>query len=136
MKLIVVDASVVINYLLENQKSSKKIAKFFSKVKEEQSKLISLILLELEVANGLRFSVNNVEKAQQALASFKKLPIKLIGLKQHQLYKALEHSDRNQTTVYDTAYHLLAISRKATFVTCDKQYFKKAKHLGYIRLLG
>jgi len=38
-------------------------------------------------------------------------------------------------TVYDCSYHFVANELGGIFLTCDKEYFKKAKKLGSIELI-
>ena len=40
-----------------------------------------------------------------------------------------------QVTFYDAVYHAVALSRKATLVTADAAYFRKARMLGNIAML-
>jgi len=38
-----------------------------------------------------------------------------------------------KASFYDTSYHFLAKLLKGDFITCDTEYFKKAKKLGNIK---
>lgn len=40
------------------------------------------------------------------------------------------------TSFYDASYHSLAIQTKSTFITSDKKYFDKARHLGSVCFLA
>ena len=52
------------------------------------------------------------------------------------LDSALKISLEVNDSVYDAAYHALAISLDATFITLDRKYYKKASRLGFIEYLG
>ncbi|MFH0942594.1 MAG: type II toxin-antitoxin system VapC family toxin [Candidatus Beckwithbacteria bacterium] len=137
MKTFIIDASVVLGYLLKSNKSaSKEFPILLRKTVGKQIKILSLSFLPLEVANGLRFSKTNNEAAVIILEKFIKLPIKLISLSNDLLVKATDYAYQNKATVYDTAYHLLAISRNSTLLTCDKQYWQAAKQLNHVEFLG
>lgn len=132
----VIDASVILSFLTKNNHPVNKL--FPSLLRNQQQgkiKLLSPIFLDLEVANGLRFSIKNHPKAGNYLNQYFNLPIKKVRLTIQTLEKILSAAYQNSTTVYDTAYHVLAISRNATFLTCDQDYYKKTKHLGYIKLI-
>ena len=137
MKSVVIDASVVIGYLINsNKEAAVRFPKLLSEAYGKQIKILSLNFLHLEVANGLRYSKTNREITEGALIRFTKLPLKLITLSNQLLLKTVSYAYINKTTVYDTAYHLLAISRNSTLLTCDKQYWLAAKQLNHIEYIG
>lgn len=137
MKIFVIDASVVISVLLEE---NRKIKKFFVDILEEaklgKSAVFSLTLLPLEVGNALCFKALNSERRVSSLKLFHQLPIRFMTLEPDQVDNVLEQAVGTGTTVYDTAYHYLAKDLGGTFLTCDKEYFQKAKKLGGIELVG
>ena len=137
MKSVVIDASVVIGYLINSNKEAVvRFPKLLSEAYVKRIKILSLNFLPLEVANGLRYSKTDREITEGALIRFTKLPLKLITLSNQLLLKTVSYAYINKTTVYDTAYHLLAISRNLTLLTCDKQYCSLAGKLGHIELLS
>jgi predicted nucleic acid-binding protein len=97
-----------------------------------------LPLLAIEVANGLRFSfgLKQSQIAKTTLERFSQLPIEIVNLPNNAMENVLQSAYENETTIYDTIYHILAIARDATLLTCDKQYWRSAKHLKHIELLG
>jgi len=108
-------------------------------LKKAQSKeliLLSLKLLAIEVGNGLRFSVKDRAEALRTFKDFMSIPIKSLVLTKSQVMEAVYISYELGTTVYDTSYHVLAKAQNATFLTCDEDYYKKAKNLGDIDYLG
>ncbi len=136
MKIIVVDASVILRFLLEENVAIKKYVE--SMLRSAEKRKISLIcapLLPLEIANGLRFTLKDMTIAGEVFAQFSKLPIEIVPLTAVQVAKSLEISYSCRTTVYDASYHVLAIVRNGLYVTADREYADKAKRLGHIQLL-
>ena len=136
MKLYLLDASVILCFLLEkNPRLKKQVTSLLKAVARNQAQLFSSPLLPLEVANGLRFILKDPALANQAYRTFLKLPITYLTFTSAQHQKVLSLSYQLNTTVYNTSYHLLAITRKAEFITSDSAYYQKAKSLHHIKLL-
>lgn len=133
MKKYIIDASVIVTSFSDQSGSVSE--KFRSLVKEKGSQLISTVFLDFEVANAIRFLDKNTLKVKEYLDAFFKLPIRRVQLNSGQIQEIVNICVTNNTTVYDTSYHYLAISMDGIFVTCDHDYFQKAKHLGYIKYL-
>lgn len=132
---VVLDASVILGYLLEeNSISTKKFEKLLQKTKEEKIEILSHSLIVLEVANGLRFKLKDKALADEIFKSFLQLPLRILTLTKVQQEEILNLSFKLEATVYDTSYHILAKSHSAIFLTADSNYFKKAKILGDIEL--
>ena len=137
MKTILIDASLVVTALLqENLKVENRFKSLLKSAQYKNILLISTKFLNLEVANALRFGIKDKEKCLNLINDFAKLPIKTFVLSKNQIYSAVETSYYLGTTVYDTSYHILAKTHGATFLTCDEEYYKKAKDLGDIDFLG
>ena len=136
MKTYVLDASVIISFLLEkNPRLEKKVIKILKEVKRGKARLYSSPLLPLEVGNGLRYSLADEQLAAEALEKFLDLPINFFSFTSPHYSKILKLSYLLKTSFYDTSYHFLAQLLKGVFLTCDQEYFKKAKSLGKIELL-
>ena len=134
-KKCVVDASVILKFLLhENAEVANKFEGLLTKAQEEKIEILSHPLMILEVANGLRFTLKDQAQARETLKIVLRLPFKILPLTEIQQEKTLEMSFGLGTTVYDTSYHILAKSHGAVFITCDREYFKKAKQLKDIEL--
>jgi len=133
----ILDASVVVRYLLSSSEEvAKRLPLLLRGVKDSKFKLYSSFLLSLEVCNSLRFSLADKQKLETVLSKLFKLPIKYLKLTNAQLAEAASLSYDLGTTVYDTSYHVLAKAHNAIFLTCDGDYYKKAKDLGDIELIG
>ena len=137
MNTYILDASVVVRYLLSSSEEvAKRLPLLLRGVKDSKFKLYSSFLLSLEVCNSLRFSLVDKQKLETVLSKLFKLPIKYLKLTNAQLSEAASLSYDLGTTVYDTSYHILAKAHNAIFLTCDEDYYKKAKDLGDIEFIG
>lgn len=136
MKVYVLDASVVLTFLLgKNTSLVKNFTKILKQAKSGQAKLYSSHLLSLEVSNGLRYSLEDNKLAAEVLEKFLKLPIEFFVFSEVHYAKILNLSYQFNTSFYDTSYHFLAKLLKGIFLTVDEDYFEKAKKLGSIRFL-
>lgn len=134
MKQYVIDTSVVMKYL--TNKDSAAGVWLLKALKNRQTKLISSDLFHFEIANAIRYSPTPEKKMAEQIMAALTLPIKIVKISDKGFSKIARIAKENDTTVYDTSYHFLAISRDGIFVTCDRDYFQKSKHLGYIDLLN
>lgn len=136
MKKYILDASVILTYLIsKNNTIRTKFNKILKLQKQNKTNFFSTHLLPKEIGNGLRYSISNQTLAKKILEKSLNLPITYFELKPTHYQKILELSYQLQTSFYDTSYHFLAQLLKATFLTCDKKYFQKAKQLKHITLL-
>ncbi len=136
MKKYVIDASVVINSLIENNRdvrfSCKKIVDY---CKDPKVKVFAPDSLKQEVANVLLMAVKDVDKARTFFDTFLDFKITYIRIDDSLLKKTLEIASAVHDTVYDATYHSLALSRSATFLTCDQKYFERAKGWGGVKVV-
>ncbi len=136
MKKYVVDASVVLRGILEVKKAVvDEIREYFVQAEGNKLELHSQSFLKMEVANGIRFNEKDASKSTKLLDVFFKLPIKFVDLNQTLYEESLLISYKLGTTVYDTSYHILAKAHGAVFLTCDEEYYRKAKALGDVELI-
>lgn len=137
MKTVVIDASIILRFLLEDHPQiTKTVSTLLRDAQKQKVVLISTSLLPLEVGNGLRFTLKVQSLADDIIGKFQKLPIEIISLTSVQIRKSLALSYVYSTTVYDTSYHVLALARNCIYMTADKQYFDRAKSLGSIEFVG
>lgn len=136
MKKFVVDASFTLKSLLNEKKSvSIRFRKLFKEAESGKVKVLAPRFIFSEVANAIRYSTKDSEEALGTFNDFLVLPIEFIDLDEVDYRKTIEISYSQNTTVYDTSYHVLAKAHNATFLTCDYEYYKKAKVLGDIELV-
>jgi len=137
MKKYVLDASVILNFLLgEKVTVSKKVVVLLRKAKLKKIKLCSSYLLPLEVGNGLRYSLIDEKLANEVLEKFLNLPIEFYNFSAIHHARILRLSYGSKTSFYDASYHFLAMFLKGTFFTADAKYFRKAEQLGNIELVS
>ncbi len=136
MKVYVLDASVILSYLLSEETIVvEEFEKLLKEARKNRVKLISSKLLPLEVANGLRYTLSDSALAVRVLETFLDLPLEYVDFTKGQLQRALQLAYTTKTSFYDASYHILAIELEGVFLTCDKKYFQKAEKFGFIRLL-
>lgn len=135
MEIIVLDASVILGFLLgESSSVVKGVKTVFQKAKFGKTKIYGSLLLPLEVSNALKNKLIPEETAK-TYARFKKLAVIYQSFTHEDLEEIIKSSYQFGTTVYDTSYHYLAKMLDGTFITCDRNYFSKAKSWGNIKLI-
>ncbi|MBI2616610.1 type II toxin-antitoxin system VapC family toxin [Candidatus Gottesmanbacteria bacterium] len=137
MKIFIVDASILLR-TLSNKGGTADIflRKLLADQKSNSTHLYSTSFLMIEVANGLRFSLGDEKFARDSLRRLSILPIRYIEITSSYLEEALRWSYTYKTTVYDSIYHVVAKMLDGTFLTCDDEYYQKAKSVGNIKLLS
>lgn len=134
MKTYIIDASVLVSSLMGNRPEIRK--RFEKLFEDKKSKVMSIPLVRLEFANGLRFLGCSQEQAVEAFEKMINLPMSIFDIKPSHVLEAMKQAFGTKTTVYDCSYHYAAILLNGTFVTCDKEYYRKAKNLKHILLWG
>lgn len=136
MKIFVLDASVTVNYLLTlDSHVIAKVSAILEEARQGKASLHSSYLLPFEAGNALRYSSLAPDQARAALGKLSALPLNYFIFNAPQINEILEKSFLIKTTFYDTSYHFLALLLDGAFLTADRAYFKKAKHLGHIELV-
>ncbi|MEK7587649.1 MAG: type II toxin-antitoxin system VapC family toxin [Patescibacteria group bacterium] len=131
-KTVIIDASVL---LMEIIGKSEQIEKKLRHILHDTASAAYILPFTLaEFANGIRFSTRDIPVAKQALDRFTALALPVMPIVPGDMRAIVELSYRLNTTVYDTAYHYWALMHEGMFITCDKDYFKKASSLGHIEL--
>lgn len=129
----VVDASVVATWLLSTNKNRESIAHDF--IIDNSHKLYSAELLDIEISNALTMYSSTLETVDNLFELYKTIGIELLPYLPIHLDMARQVSFDIKDTVYDSLYHTTAMTRGLTFMTMDRKYYNKAKHLGNIELL-
>ena len=135
MNIYILDASVIMRFVLDTQSEAHHLfSDLLSKKKRKDIQLIAPPLLQFEIANSLRFSIEDEAVSKDLLTKFFKLPISPFEMKISHFLSALKLSYQTRTTVYDAQYHIVAKAVGGVFLTCDAKYYKKAQHLGSVEL--
>ncbi|HLD27042.1 MAG TPA: type II toxin-antitoxin system VapC family toxin [Patescibacteria group bacterium] len=136
MKKQVLDASIIMTALInEEKKVSHFLEELLHSLQEKKIEIYSTPFMQYEVANGLRFSFTDEQKSIEIFNKLSEIPIKIFFLNALQLKETIILSYQLKTTVYDTAYHYIAQLIDGLFITCDRAYYQKAKHLKHIMLI-
>ena len=125
MTPLVVDASVVIKWLLPELHSSAA-----RRVLTEDTPLLAPDLLWAELGNVLwkrcRADEIEAEEARDLLRDFKRFPINTIP-SISLISAALDVATRFNRTVYDSLYLALAMSRRCRLITADRRLYDGLK---------
>jgi len=134
MQEVVVDASVIVKWFVEEENSDKAI-----KVRDRyivgEIRIIAPEILQFEVINALYhkrlFSKDELKEISEALDAFS---FDLYSLRGEYAKKAIEASVENNITVYDAAYISLAMVKNTIVYTADEQLIKRLKqeYFGYV----
>lgn len=116
--MLVLDASVVVDYLLAREPHAGRIS---ARIREAGGAIAAPHLMDVEVAQVLRrFVLNGVlpaERAELALDHLAALPLHRYG---HSALVRRAFDLRHNTTVYDAIYLALAEGLDAVLLTLDK----------------
>lgn len=122
----VTDASFIIAYLLPNEKSSES-DEFILKYRNQEIKLISSAIFNLEVLNGLNAAELSKRVTSQECVDIAKRFIKLgIVCEDIDDYETFLLAQKTNLTVYDASYVWLAKSKKTPLLSLDKRMMKLA----------
>jgi len=121
MEKVVVDASVVVKWFIE-EKHSDKALEFRDRYINLEIELLAPELLPYEVLNALRYSKLFTSQEMKNIAQ----AINLYGFKLYPLIGELaeltiEVAYANNLTIYDASYLALAIKNKTMVYTADKK---------------
>jgi len=122
---IVVDASVVVKWFVE-EKNSEKALKLRDKYIDGVVEILAPELIIFEILNALQykalFTESEVKEISKAIESY---GFKLYSLKGEYAKKAVEVAFENEITLYDSSYIALAVLQNSQFFTADEELIKK-----------
>ncbi len=134
--MIVLDASVVLKWLFDDEAGSERAARLKDAHVSGQEIVAAPDLLFYEVGNVLatttRLPASAVAEAFSLLWNFGLERFDL-GLEEYQAALAL--AGKHRTTLYDAAYVELSRRLKCRFVTADKKLYEKIKSIRSVELL-
>jgi predicted nucleic acid-binding protein len=136
MTTVVLDASVVVKWLLPERDSEEDVDRAERLLRQIQSSAVQVVQpchwLAEAVAVVTRLSP---ETAEDDISDLVDLHFNELGSKDVYL-KASELSHRLQHHLFDTLYHAVALTvGDAILLTADRKYFEKARPWGSIQLL-
>lgn len=132
----VLDASAILKWFLKEKDTNKAIAFKESFVKGEID-LIEPDLLLYEFVNGLRYQKNIAQRdIEEAVEGLFDLGLSFVTPKLSLLKMANLFALKNDITVYDACYIVLAKETNCQFVTADEKLFGKLAHLPLVKLLS
>ncbi|MBM5804573.1 MAG: type II toxin-antitoxin system VapC family toxin [Candidatus Verstraetearchaeota archaeon] len=127
MPRVVVDASVVIKWFVEEEGSEEALAIRDGYI-EGEFEIAAPELLLFEVMNSLRykglFTVTELKGISEALEAFS---FDLYSLRGDCARRAVEIADENNITIYDASYIALAMMERAEFYTADEKLLGRLK---------
>ncbi|MBI3384673.1 type II toxin-antitoxin system VapC family toxin [Candidatus Gottesmanbacteria bacterium] len=127
MKKLVIDASVCLKWVFEEEDSEK--ARFLLK-QQERNKLLLLVpqLWEYEIVNGFASAILRkkvpYQKANKLLKLVLQANLEIIGMSDL-LLKCLENAKKYQISAYDSAYVTLAKENKIVLASADDRLVEK-----------
>lgn len=130
IKQYVIDASVVLAFLLPDELHRDKARRLFLEDLEGKLKLIAPFLLYYETVNGLRTAILqkriSSQTGKQLLREFTKLKIPMLR-RRDVLTEVLQLALDYNISAYDSVYISLAKDEKSQVVTTDKKLFNRIK---------
>jgi len=135
MQEVVIDASVVVKWFVEEENSDQAL-KIRDKYINGEIKLIAPSIITFEILNALYykrlFSESEMREISEALEAFS---FELYYLKGEYVEKTLEVVFKNDITVYDASYIALAIIKDTYMYTADEKLIERLKeeYLKYVR---
>ena len=127
MSTVVVDASVIVKWFVEEENSDKAI-KIRDKYIEGEIKLIAPEIITFEVLNALYykklFSESEMKEISEALNSYS---FGLYSLEGKYAEKTVEVAFKNSVTIYDASYISLAVMKNTYMYTADEKLIEKLK---------
>jgi len=127
MSAVVVDASIIVKWFVEEEGSDEAI-----KIRDEyingDMKIIAPELINFEVLNALHykglFSEDELQRISEALDAFS---MELHSLRGEYAIKTIEVACKNNITVYDAAYISLAMMENTRLYTADRKLKNKLR---------
>lgn len=134
MEIIVIDASVILKFVLRDDEDRReKALKILYGWLEGKYNIILPSLWLFEVGNIL--SKREPTHAGEILKRLLEYEYTEARITESLINIVLKLVREKGVTFYDAVYHAIAIQEKGRFVTADKDYFERAKDRGHIQLL-
>ena len=133
--MIVLDASVIAKWFLEEPESSSALYYRDLHLKRKEIIIVPHILV-YEITNLLLYKNFTEKEIILVLESLENFKIEVISLNFSDMARVAILAKEREITAYDAAYVLLARNFGCKFITADKKLYKKVKDLNFIELLS
>lgn len=135
MKKVVLDASVVMKWFLE-EKQRKAALLFRDEYQRGIREMCVPSILFFEVANTLVYKSSiPLRDCQACLRELINLDLKVLVFSTQNWQEVAQVARDCRVSVYDAAYVVLAKNLDCEFVTADKKLFRKTKTFSFVKLL-
>lgn len=134
--MIVLDASVIIKWILDDESQSRSALIYRDQHFEGTNRITVPELLFYEIANVL--AVKTALSEGEALEEFNLIlesELEGYSLGAKEFSQAISLSKRFKISIYDSSYVALADSLSCEFITADSRLAAKVRSLGYVKLL-
>lgn len=122
-KQYVIDASVVLSFLLPDEIHQEQARKLFSEYSKGKLGFIAPLLLNFEITSGLKTAIIrmriSLKRGKQLLEQFLKL--KIASAEEENFNEVLEIAIEYGISTYDAEYVVLAQKEKYRLITADKK---------------
>ncbi|MEE9223133.1 MAG: type II toxin-antitoxin system VapC family toxin [Thermoplasmata archaeon] len=134
-KTLVLDASVVVKWYCE-EKDSDKALEIRERYRRHQVNIIVPNLLFYEVINAIRFNLEITEETKKRIAkNVLEIGFDTVIPSRNQYVEALNFALKEDLTIYDSIYYVIAKDADAVYVTADKNFWSKTENRAIV-LLG
>ena len=134
--MIVVDTSVALKWINEQERDRKSAKKIYINHIEGKEEIIVPSLFYIEAANALATknisSEEDISKGMQFLVNSGLIEY---SLTQEDIISAALLAKKYKTSVYDMLYAVIANENNTILITADEKFVKTVK-LSYVKLLG
>ena len=133
--MIVLDASIIAKWFVEEPKSSSALYYRDLHTKKEET-IVTPNIVVYELANLFRFKKDfSDEEILSVLDALEDFGIKMVHFGFRDSARIAIFARDKDITVYDAAYVIVALDFGCKFVTADEKLYKKIKNLGFVELL-
>ncbi len=137
MELLVIDASVLVKWFVNEIKSESAIEIRDNYIKGKLN-LIAPNLILYEVLNALKYiKLHKQEEIERIFDTIINYGIEFITLDKELAGKSIEISMKSELSLYDSAYVALAKIREGKLITADEKFLKKTpkEYKKFVRIL-
>lgn len=133
--MIVIDASIAVKWLNEEEADRKLVIPLLNAHLEGKEEIVIPSLLFLEVANALVTKPSTTEEqVKTGLQILNDLELKIHSFTKKDLIETATLAKKYHTTVYDMLYAVVAKDNNCMLITADEKFLKKTQ-FPFVKLL-